>query len=120
MEEIYRRCKDQVEFLLVYTREAHPTDGWQSERNIKDNVLLRQHQSAQEREEAAGTCSRDIHISVPILIEEMDNTSNEACGAAPVRLYLIGADGKVAYHGGAGPHFLDPSEWEQAIKAAVN
>ena len=118
-EEIYSRYKDRVEFLLVYTREAHPTDGWQSERNIEDNVLFRQHQSFREREEAAGTCSRDLHISLPILIEEMDNSSDEAFGAAPVRLYLIGADGKVAYHGGAGPHFLDPDGWEQAIKAVA-
>ena len=120
IEEIYSRYRDRVEFLLVYTREAHPTDGWQTDRNIKDNVLLTQHQSFGEREDAAGTCSRDLHISVPILIEEMDNSGDEAYGAAPVRLYLIGTDGKVAYQGGAGPHFLDPPEWEQAIKAAVH
>lgn len=27
MEEIYNRFGDQVEFFLVYVREAHPTDG---------------------------------------------------------------------------------------------
>jgi hypothetical protein len=120
MQEIYSRYKDRVEFLLVYTGEAHPTDGWQSERNIKDNVLFRQHQSFGEREEAASSCSRGLRISLPILIEEMDNTCDEAYGAAPVRLYVIGEDGKVAYHGGAGPHFLDPDEWEQAIKAVAD
>ena len=120
MDEIYRQYKDRVEFFLIYTREAHPTDGWQSERNIKDSVLLRQHQSFSERGEAAGACSRDFHISIPILVEEMDNNIDEAYGAAPVRLYLIGADGKVAYHGGAGPHFLDVDEWEQAIKTVAN
>lgn len=38
-------------------------------------------------------------------------------GAAPERLYLIGADGCVAYHGGAGPHFFDLDAWDQAIAA---
>ena len=70
--------------------------------------------------ESAGACSRDLRIFVPILIEEMDNTSDEAYGAAPVWLYLIGSDEKAAYHGGAGPHFLDTSEQEQAIKAVAD
>jgi hypothetical protein len=49
----------------------------------------------------------------------MDNAIDEAYGAAPERLYLIGADGRVAYHGGAGPHFFDLDEWERALEACV-
>ena len=117
MEQIYTTYRDQVEFFVVYVQEAHPTDGWQTESNLTDNVLFRQHQSYDEREEVAQTCSIDLHINLPILIEEMDNVIDEAYGAAPERLYLIGADGKVAYQGGAGPHFFDLDEWEHAIEA---
>jgi hypothetical protein len=57
------------------------------------------------------------------LLEEMDNLVNEAYAIPPERFYLIGADGgadgKVAYHGGAGLHFFDLDEWEQGIKACV-
>lgn len=59
-------------------------------------------------------------MKIPTLIEEMDNVIDEAYGAAPTRLYVVGADGKVAYHGGAGPHFLDVDEWEEAIEATVD
>ena len=117
LEQIYTTYRDQVEFFVVYVQEAHPTDGWQTANNITDNVLFRQHQSYDEREEVAQTCSIDLHINLPILIEEMDNAIDEAYGAAPERLYLIGADGKVAYQGGAGPHFFDLDEWEHAIEA---
>ena len=117
MEQIYTTYRDQVEFFVVYVQEAHPTDGCQTESNLTDNVLFRQHQSYDEREEVAQTCSIDLHINLPILIEEMDNVIDEAYGAAPERLYLIGADGKVAYQGGAGPHFFDLDEWEHAIEA---
>ena len=117
LEQIYTTYRDQVEFFVVYVQEAHPTDGWQTESNLTDNVLFRQHQSYDEREEVAQTCSIDLHINLPILIEEMDNVIDEAYGAAPERLYLIGADGKVAYQGGAGPHFFDLDEWEHAIEA---
>ena len=119
LEQIYRTYQHQVEFFVVYVQEAHPTDGWQTESNISENVLFRQHQNYDEREEVAQTCSIDLHIDLPILIEEMDNAIDEAYGAAPERLYLIGADGKVAYQGGAGPHFFDLDEWEHAIEACL-
>ena len=119
MTQIFQQYKDQVEFFVVYVQEAHPTDGWQTDSNIQEGVLFRQHQSYDEREEVAQSCSIDLHIGLPILIEEMDNAIDEAYGAAPERLYLVGIDGKVAYHGGAGPHFFDLDGWEQAIKTCV-
>ena len=119
MEEIFRKYRNAVEFFVVYIQEAHPTDGWQSDSNIRDAVLFRQHQSYAEREEVATTCSLDLHLTIPVLVEDMDNAIYEVYGAAPERLYLIGGDGKVVYKGGAGPHFFDLDEWEQAIEAGV-
>ena len=119
LEEIYRSYKNQVEFFVVYVQEAHPTDGWQSESNITESLLFRQHQNYEEREGVAQTCSLNLHIDIPILIEEIDNSIDEAYGAAPERLYLIGANGKVAYQGGAGPHFFNLDEWQNAIEACL-
>ena len=119
LEEIYRSYKNQVEFFVVYVQEAHPTDGWQSESNITESLLFRQHQNYEEREGVAQTCSLNLHIDIPILIEEIDNSIDEAYGAAPDRLYLIGANGKVAYQGGAGPHFFNLDEWQNAIEACL-
>ena len=119
MTQIYRRYRDDVEFFVVYVQEAHSTDGWQVDSNLDEGVLYRQHQSYDERESVAQSCSIDLHIDLPIIIEEMDNAIDEAYGAAPERLYLVAADGRVAYHGGAGPHFFDLDEWEGAIAACV-
>ena len=83
---------------------------------MADEVLLRQHQDIHEREEAPQACSIDLHISIPTLVEEMDNVIDEAYGTAPERLYLIGKDGNVFYHGGAGPHLFDLDELEEAIQ----
>ena len=116
MERLYSQYKDRVEFFVVYVQEAHPTDGWQTDSNIEENVRLRQHQSYDEREEAAQSCTIGLHISIPTLVEEMDNAIDEAYGAAPERLYLIGKDGKVVYHGGAGPHLFDLEELDEAIQ----
>ena len=119
MTRIYRQYKDSVEFFVVYVQEAHPTDGWQTDSNVAEGVLFRQHRRYEERESAAQSCSIDLHIGLPIIIEEMDNAIDEAYGAAPERLYLVDVDGNVAYHGGAGPHFFDLDEWEQAIEACA-
>jgi hypothetical protein len=120
MEAIYHQYRAQVEFFVIYVQEAHPTDGWQVDSNVAEGILFQQHQSYAERQAVAATCSLDLHLSVPILVEEMDNAIDEAYGAAPERLYLIGADGRVAYHGGAGPHFFDLDEWEHAIAASAS
>ena len=45
----------------------------------------------------------------------MSNAVDTAYAALPERLYLIGADGRVAYKGGMGPMFFQPKEWEAAI-----
>ena len=116
MERLYGQYQDEIEFFVVYVQEAHPTDGWQTDSNVADGVLLRQHQSFDEREEAAQTCSIDLHISIPTLVEEMDNVIDEAYGAAPERLYLIGKEGNVFYHGDAGPHLFDLDELDEAIQ----
>lgn len=120
LEAIYHHYRTHVAFFVIYVQEAHPTDGWQVDSNVAEGVLFQQHQSYEERASVAATCSLDLHMTLPILVEEMDNAIDEAYGAAPERLYLIGADGRVAYHGGAGPHFFDLDAWEQAIAASVN
>ncbi len=108
-----------MEFFVVYVREAHPTDGWQVDANVQDEIYYRQHQSYDEREGVAQACSLGLNITIPILVEEMDNSIDEAYGAAPERVYLVDIDGRVAYHGGAGPFFFNLDEWEQAIQACV-
>ena len=56
MERLYSQYHDRIEFFVVYVQEAHPIDGWQVDSNISDDVLYRQHQSFDEREEAAQSC----------------------------------------------------------------
>ena len=106
IEKIYRLHRDQVEFFLVYIQEAHPTDGWQTDSNVRDGVLFTQHQSFEDRERAAASCGLDLGITVPILIEEMDHIIDEAYGATPERLYLVGSYGKVVYKGAQAPSSL--------------
>ena len=38
VEKLYRRYKDRATFVMVYVREAHPTDGWRMESNDRVGV----------------------------------------------------------------------------------
>ncbi len=86
MERLYSQYKDRMELFVVYAQESHPTDGWQVDSNVQDEVYYRQHQSYDEREEVAQSCTIGLHISIPTVVEEMDNAIDEAYGAAPERL----------------------------------
>lgn len=84
--------------------------------NERDGVLLRQHQSLEERARVGETCMLKLALELPAAVDEMDDAVARAYGAMPERLYLIGRDGRVAYKGGVGPMFFRPREWEQAIE----
>lgn len=105
-----------MEFFVVYIREAHPTDGWQVESNEKESVLFEQPTTLAARTEIAAVCSLKLDLSIPTLLDDMENSTDITYYALPDRLYLIGRDGKVAYRGGPGPFGFVAAELESAIQ----
>lgn len=73
-------------------------------------------QTIEERREVAGRCETSLQYGIHTYVDEMDDAVNEAYAAWPTRLYLIGLDGRVAYHGGLGPFDFHPSKLEKAIQ----
>ena len=50
------------------------------------------------------------------VIDGIDNTVADVYGGWPDRLYLVGADGRIAYQGGPGPFGFKPEELEQVLE----
>jgi alkylhydroperoxidase family enzyme len=115
VEDLARRYKDDALFLAVYVREAHPTDGWRMESNDAAGVTLAQPRDYGERATVANQCSTRLKMSMPLLVDEMDDRVGHAYSGMPARLYLIDRAGKVAYKGGRGPFGFKPEELEQAL-----
>ena len=113
---MYEQYGSQIEFYAVYILEAHPTDVWQMESNIKDNVLFATPKSDEEREYVAGACVRKLGIKFPAVIDGIDNVTEKAYTGWPDRLYLIGSDGKVVFKSKPGPFGFHPADLEAAIK----
>ena len=74
----------------------------------------------EEREDVAETCSLRLDLSIPMLIDEMDNQVDEAYAALPERIYVIDKDGRVAYRSRWGPMGFSTREFEEALKAQLS
>jgi hypothetical protein len=105
-----------VQFLVIYIREAHPTDEWRVESNEHDNVLYAQPTTLEERTEVASACALRLDLTMPMLIDDLDNSTDSKYYALPDRLYLVGRDGRVVYRGMPGPFGFSAAELEKAIE----
>jgi alkylhydroperoxidase family enzyme len=106
---------DRVNFLAVYVREAHPTDGWRVPSNDRAGITIAQPKTAKERTDVAKTCCSSLSITIPMVVDEMDDRVGHAYSGMPDRLYLIDREGRIAYKGGRGPFGFKAGEMEQAL-----
>lgn len=83
--------------LMIYTREAHPSDGWKIDRNEDADVNVPQARDMPERELAATKLKNTAKLNTPIVLDVMDDTTAKAYGAYPNGAVLIGRDGNIAY-----------------------
>lgn len=119
LDEIYRRYRDRVHFFVIYIREAHADDYWIAPTNLYEEIHFDQPKTYGERTEMAGLCQLELGLEMPMLIDAIDNRTEEAYIAKPDRLFVIDGAGRVTYNGAHGPHGFNPDEWQEAIEALL-
>jgi thiol-disulfide isomerase/thioredoxin len=115
VEKLYRRYGDRATFVMVYVREAHPTDGWQMDSNEMVGVSLPQPTTYDERVKVAQTCGERLNLGFPMLVDTIDDAVGAYFSGMPSRLYLIDTEGKVAFKNGRGPFGFKPEELEHSL-----
>jgi hypothetical protein len=105
-----------VSFLAVYILEAHPSDVWQMQSNIKEKVVFASPKDEEERALVAGACVRNLGIKFPAVLDGFDNTVEKAYTGWPDRIYLIDAQGRVTYKSRPGPFGFEPDELAASLK----
>ncbi|APZ90506.1 deiodinase family protein [Fuerstiella marisgermanici] len=115
IEAVKQRHADMANFLMVYVREAHPSDGWAMKSNVRVGVEISQPKTLDERVAVAQTCAATLRTSMPLLVDDIDDSVGNAYSGMPARLYIIDQQGKVAYKSGRGPFGFKPEEMEQAL-----
>ena len=101
---------------MVYILEAHPSDVWQMETNIRDKVVFASPKDEGERQFVAGTCVRKLGIKFPAVVDTFSNTTEHAYTGWPDRMYLIDNQGKVAYKSRPGPFGFKPEQLGAALE----
>jgi hypothetical protein len=126
LTEIYKQYHEEVQFLSIYIREAHPIDGWWLGRRLTRKLMLKmapkvsmEHydpKTIEERRAVAGECETALQYGIHTYVDEMDDYVNDTYAAWPTRLYLVGLDGKIVYAGGLGPYDFKPAKLKAAIE----
>ena len=104
-----------AEFLMVYVREAHPSDGWKMEQNERFGVSVKQPTTLGERTKVAGQFCTKLKPAMPVLVDEIEDLAGNMYSGMPGRMYVIDSKGKVAYKSGRGPFGFRAGELEQAL-----
>jgi len=100
INDAYSKYADEAAFFLVYVREAHPEE----DGHIPENVQLEPIPSPkvlEERAEVAQRCAAALDIRMPVLVDNLDGTTERDYRAWPERLFVIDEYGKIAYSGNA-------------------
>ena len=101
---------------MVYIREAHAIDGF-SPLGGGGMPIVEDPVSLTERNEVAKVCMSKLALDpIPALVDGIDDSVGFDYAAHPDRLYLVGRDGKIAYHGFEGPMGFDPDGLDAAIR----
>jgi type I thyroxine 5'-deiodinase len=104
----------------VYITEAHPSDVWQMQSNIKDSVVFASPKNEEERAFVAGACVRKLGIKIPAVMDEFGNSTEQAYTGWPDRLYLIDAQGRLVYKSKPGPFGFHPDDLRAALVKIVH
>lgn len=120
MEKMYQDYRDIAEFRLIYIREAHAADSsWPMP--IAKEKGINEHTSYEDRCKTAEMLINDNSLTIPTLIDEMDNVANDAYRAWPDRVFLIRSDGRLAVAAKRGPFGFEPGlkesmEWLKTFR----
>ncbi len=117
---MYQEYKDVAEFRMVYINEAHASDG-RSPVGYAKELGITEHDDIGERCTTAQMLLDDKQLTIPCLIDGMDNKVNEAYSAWPDRIFLVRKDGRLAVAAERGPWGFKPAldeanEWLESFK----
>ena len=128
LTELYEKYRDQVEFIVVYVKEAHARDKWWLGRSRTQRVMhelsgnraridVSEPVTIAQRRKVAASCQANLFDGVvPLYVDGMDNHVATLYTARPTRIYFIDREGRVIYNPGIGPFGFSPEHLEPVIE----
>jgi len=103
IERIYGTYMDKANIYVVYIREAHPADPKAGRDQNGAEVHFADPKTLEERASVARDFATQFRVSVPILVDTIDDKVQKDYSAWPDRAYVIDAEGRIAFKGQPGP-----------------
>ncbi|HZL89959.1 MAG TPA: deiodinase-like protein [Pirellulaceae bacterium] len=119
LERLYRQYGDQVQFLLVYQREAHSVGTTPVPENDADGIAICPPQSLAERSQDCQQAGHKLSLTIPSLVDQLNDRVAYDYMSDPVRLYLVDVSGKIVFQTAQGPWSFRAQDLEQAILASL-
>ena len=83
--------------------------------NVAAGILVEQPENYTEREELAELCTTSLEITMPTVIDKLDNAVEIAYAGYPDRIFILDADGIVRFKTKPGPRGFRPREAMKAL-----
>jgi hypothetical protein len=84
--------------------------------NKTDRVVFNRPRSWKRRQSVAQACCGRLNMSMPCVVDTMNNTVDSLYAGWPERLFVIDTKGRIAYAGKQGPWGFEPKEAERALR----
>ena len=126
VDRIRREFADEVDVIVLYTREAHPVGSaspyseggnreWITDRNINDRILFDEPVTLKERLQRAAEYKEMQKIESRVVVDSMDNAVWKAFGGGPNSGMLFSIEGEVCFRQG----WLKPSVMAGEIRTMI-
>jgi hypothetical protein len=84
--------------------------------NERDGISLAPARDLPEKREHADLCLRKLNLPFSAVVDSMDGAAESAYQAWPSRVYVIGADGRVAYNSRLGELDFHPADLDTTLR----
>src|SRR5262249_27625753 len=113
LEQLYQAFKNRAEFLCVQIRKAE-----RDEEPMASAYCRRRLDGLEDRREWAREAMAMLRFTVPGVIDTEEGQVERAYGAYPLRLLVVGQDGRIVMDAGIGiPNGWDYAELERWLQA---
>lgn len=115
LEAVKKRYTGRANVVVVYTKEAHPADGWQVERNRDDKIEINAPTTMKDRLALAAKLKDMSKTSLDIVVDGMDDATLAAFGGSVEGAVVLTPLGTVL----GTQTFCDPSGLPRMIDDAL-
>ncbi len=105
---MYQEYKDVAAFYIVYVSEAHASDGRRPV-PYATKLGITEHKDHKQRCSVAERLVSEKKLTIPFLVDGMDNKVANSYFGHPDRVFLVRKDGKLGVAGKRGPRGFRPA-----------